>query len=78
MYKNIVTFKNNRAMTFDTETPFSIDKLKDDWVIINDAKTKTTLSFKSSEVVTIASVESKLKIEKNGKKPNIKTAITEE
>lgn len=78
MYKNIVSFKNGRAMTFDTETPFSIDKLTDEWVIIADSKTKTMLSFKSSEVVTIASAEIKAEPKKTRKKPTIKTAITEE
>ena len=76
MYKNIVTFKNGRAMVFETNMPFSIDKLQNEWTIIIDSKTKTTLNFKSSEVVTIASSE--IKQEKQTKKSNIKTAITEE
>ena len=78
MFRNIVSFKNGRAMTFDTETPYSIDKTADEWSVIVDAKTKTTLSFKGSEVVTIASVEIKAEPKKTGKKPAIKTAITEE
>lgn len=78
MFRNIVTFKNGRAMTFDTEVPYSVDKTNDEWSVIVDTKTKTTLSFKGSEVVTIASVEIKAETEKTGKKPAIKTAITEE
>ena len=78
MFKNMVSFKNSRVMTFDTETPFSIDKLTDEWSVIVDAKTNQVLSFKNSEVVTIASAEIKAEKKKTGKKPAIKTAITEE
>ena len=78
MYRNMVSFSNSRVMTFDTETPFSIDKLKDEWVMITDSKTKTALSFKVSEVVTIASTEVSAEPKKTRKKPAIKTAITEE
>lgn len=78
MFKNIVSFTNGRVMMFDTETPFSIDKLKDEWVIVTDSKTNQVLSFKCSEVVTIASAKVKAEKKKIGKKPVIKTAITEE
>ena len=78
MYRNIVSFKNGRAMTFDTEIPYSIDKTADEWSVIVDLKTNTTLSFKGSEVVTIASTEIKAEPKKTGKKPAIKTTITEE
>lgn len=76
MYKNIVSLKNGRAVTFDTDTPFSVEKLDTEWTIVTDLKTKFTLSFKNSEVVTIVSTE--VEQEKQTKKSNIKTAITEE
>lgn len=77
MYKNIVTLKNGRAMVFETDVPFSIDKLSDEWNIIVDVKTQTTLSIKSSEVVTIASAEIKAEPKKTTRKAKIKTEITE-
>lgn len=78
MFKNMVSFKNGRVMTFETEVPYSIEKTKDEWSVIVDAKTNQVLSFKNSEVVTIASAEIKAEKKKTGKKPVIKTAITEE
>lgn len=78
MFKNMVSFKNGRVMTFDTEVPYSIEKTKDEWSVIVDTKTNQVLSFKGSEVVTIASAEIKAEKKKTGKKPAIKTAITEE
>lgn len=78
MFRNIVSFSNGRVMMFETEVPYSIEKTKEEWSIIVDKKTNQVLSFKCSEVVTIASAEIKAETKKTGKKPNIKTAITEE
>lgn len=78
MYNNIVTFSNGRAMAFTTDVPFSIDKLSNEWNMVVDTKTQTTLSFKSSEVVTIASAEMKAEPKKTTRKAKIKTSITEE
>ena len=78
MYKNIVSFKNGRVLMFETNTPYSIDKTKEEWNIIVDTKTNHTLSFRGSEIVTIASAKIESETKKTGKKQNIKTAITEE
>lgn len=78
MYKNIVSFKNGRVMMFETEIPYSIEKTNDEWSVIVDAKTNQVLSFRGSEVVTIASAKIKAEPKKTSKKPKIKTAITAE
>ena len=79
MYKNIVSFKNGRVLMFETEVPYSIDKTKEEWSIIADTKTDQVLSFRGSEVVSIASAKVQAEPKKKtGKKPAIKTKITEE
>lgn len=78
MYKNVVSLKNGRVMMFETEVPYSIEKTKEEWSVIVDTKTNQVLSFKGSEIVTIASAKVTVEKKKTSKKPNIKTAITEE
>ena len=60
MFHNNITFKNGTNLTFNTATPFSVDKLKDDkltdgFVIIHDTDSGFTYSFRASEVATIFS-----------------------
>lgn len=60
MFHNNITFKNGTNLTFNTPTPFSVDKLKDDkltdgFVIVVDTDSGFTYSFRASEVATIFS-----------------------
>lgn len=55
MYYNVLTFTNGKTIPFTSETPFSIDKLDNEFIVITDSKTGEIFSFRSSEVVTIAS-----------------------
>lgn len=87
MYINVVSFKNGHTVAFKTEAPFSVDQMADNWNLITDKDTGYIISFKGSEVVTIASKPvtkgDKLYPRNNtakrtGKKPAIKTAVTTE
>lgn len=55
MYYNILTFKNGKAIPFTSETPFSIDKLDNEFIVVTDSKTGEIFSFRSADVVTISS-----------------------
>lgn len=78
MYLNVISFKNGRVLSFRTETPYSVDKTSTEWSIITDAKTSQILSFRGSEVVTIATAKETTETKKNGKKRGLKTSITNE
>lgn len=79
MYFNTISFKNGRVLSFRTEIPYSVDKTADDWSVVTDAVTGQTLSFRGSEVVTIASAkQTEEKKQPAKKKPKVKTSITTE
>jgi hypothetical protein len=97
MYLNVLSFKNGKTLQFQSVTPYSVDKLKEptptdkygDWNLVTDEANGQILSFRGSEVCTIATI----KVEENrqqrrdprkrktvnpGKVPAIKTGITKE
>lgn len=75
MYLNVLSFNNGKTLAFQTKVPFSIDKLYDNkFVVITDEVNNQILSFRSSEVVTIANAKAP-----TGKKSKgFKTEVTEE
>lgn len=54
MYLNVISFKNGKTLPFQTKVPFSLDKLENEWIVVTDEVNGRILSFKCSEVVTIA------------------------
>lgn len=90
MYLTIITFKNGRAIPFQSEVPYSADKVTDGWNLITDKKTGQIISFRGEEIVTIASRPDKrnlidtrkkyppVKKPPKPRKPAIKTAVIEE
>ena len=54
MYLNVISFKNGKTLPFQTKVPFSLDKLENEWIVVTDEVNGQILSFKCSEVVTIA------------------------
>lgn len=54
MYLNVISFKNGKTLPFQTKVPFSLDKLENEWIVVTDEVNGQILSFKTSEVVTIA------------------------
>ena len=85
MYLTIITFKNGRAIPFQSEVPYSADKVVDGWNLITDKKTGQIISFRGEEIVTIASrpdngnlISPNGKKSPKGRKPAIKTVVTEE
>ena len=65
MYLNVISFKNGKTLPFQTKVPFSLDKLENEWIVVTDEVNGQILSFKTSEVVTIANAE----VKSEGKKP---------
>ena len=65
MYLNVISFTNGKTLSFQSEIPFSIDKLESSWIVVTDEVNGQILSFKTSEVVTIANAKVK-------EDPNIK------
>ena len=67
MYLNVVSFKNGKTLQFQSVVPYSVDKVKEpspadlygDWNLVTDEVNGQTLSFRGSEIVTIASIEVK-------------------
>lgn len=64
MYLNVISFKNGKTLPFQTKVPFSLDKLENEWIVVTDEVNGQILSFKCSEVVTIANAEVKEKSKK--------------
>jgi hypothetical protein len=64
MYLNVISFKNGKTLPFQTKVPFSLDKLDNEWIVVTDEVNGQILSFKTSEVVTIANAEVKEKSKK--------------
>ena len=63
MYLNVISFKNGKTLQFQTEAPYSVDKINDDWNLVTDGSNGQIISFRGNEICTIASV----KIEENRK-----------
>lgn len=67
MYLNVISFKNGKTLQFQSVVPYSVDKVKEpspadqygDWNLVTDEVNGQTLSFRGSEIVTIASIEVK-------------------
>lgn len=78
MFYNVISFKNGKTLPFQTKLPFSVDKVIDGWNVVVDDVNNQILSFRGSEIVTIASMDSKDIESKPKKKPKIKTKITTE
>ena len=64
MYLNVLSFKNGKTLPFQTKVPFSLDKLDNEWIVVTDEVNGQILSFKTSEVVTIANAVVKSESEK--------------
>lgn len=64
MYLNVISFKNGKTLPFQTKVPFSLDKLDNEWIVVTDEVNGQILSFKTSEVVTIANAVVKSESEK--------------
>lgn len=64
MYLNVISFKSGNMLPFQTKVPFSLDKLENEWIVVTDEVNGQILSFKTSEVVTIANAEVKEKSKK--------------
>lgn len=75
MYLNVLSFKNGKTLAFQTVIPFSVDKLNgNEFLVVTDEVNGQILSFKASEVVTIANAKAS-----TGKKAKgFKTKVTEE
>lgn len=55
MYLNVISFTNSLKIPFTTKAPYSVDKVADGWNLVTDEDNGQVLSFKGSEIVTIAS-----------------------
>ena len=80
MYLNVLTFKNGKTLAFQTGVPFSIDKLEgNEFLVVTDEVNGQILSFRTSEVVTIANAKVKATTGKKAKgfKATV-TKVTEE
>lgn len=96
MYLNVISFKNGKTLQFQSVVPYSVDKVKEptpadqygDWNLVTDEVNGQTLSFRGSEIVTIASIEVKENREQRrnkyqaksnkGKKPGLSVGVTKE
>lgn len=90
MYINTISFKNGRLVAFRSEIPYSVDKIDEGWNFVSDESSKAVVSFRGSEIVTLVSEvmkeekpsenilipTGKAPVKKNGKKPGLKTKIT--
>ncbi len=67
MYFNVLSFKNGKTLQFQSTVPYSVDKVKEpspedqygDWNLVTDESNGQVLSFRGSEICTIATVELK-------------------
>ena len=77
MYLNVLSFKNGKTLAFQTKVPFSVDKLEgNEFLVVTDEVNGQILSFRTSEVVTIANAKVKATTDKKTK--GFKTKVTEE
>lgn len=66
MFLNVLSFKNGKTIPFQTKTPYSVEKVFEGWNVVIDEVNGQCLSFRGSEIVTIASQDT-TKLEKAGK-----------
>lgn len=72
MYLNVLSFKNGKTLAFQTKVPFSIDKLDgNEFLVVTDEVNGQILSFRTSEVVTIANAV----VKSEGKKPTAEDVV---
>lgn len=72
MYLNVLSFKNGRTLAFQTGVPFSVDKLEgNEFLVVTDEVNGQTVSFRTSEVVTIASTV----VKSEDKKPTAEDVV---
>lgn len=72
MYLNVLSFKNGKTLAFQSKVPFSVDKLEgNDYLVVTDEVNGQILSFRTSEVVTIANAV----IKSEGKKPTAEDVV---
>ena len=78
MYLNVLSFKNGKTLAFQSKVPFSVDKLEDnEFLVITDESNGQILSFRTSEVVTIANAKAPTGKKAKGFKATV-TKVTEE
>ena len=78
MYVNVLSFKNGKTLAFQSKVPFSVDKLEDnEFLVITDESNGQILSFRTSEVVTIATIKAPTGRKTKGFKATV-TKVTEE
>lgn len=79
MYLNVLSFKNSKTLAFKSKTPYSVDKVADNWNIVTDESNGQILCFRGEEIVTIATAPIKeQKTLKRTKKTAITTKVVEE
>lgn len=72
MYLNVLSFKNGKTLAFQTGVPFSVDKLEgNEFLVVTDEVNDQILSFRTSEVVTIANAV----VKSEDKKPTAKEIV---
>lgn len=82
MYLNVISFKNGKTLAFQSKVPYSVDKVVENWNLVTDAANGQILSFRGTEIVTIATAPVKenraQSRTKSNKKPAISTRVLEE
>lgn len=82
MYLNVISFKNGKTLAFQSKVPYSVDKVVDNWNLVTDEANGQILSFRGSEIVTIATAPVKenrtQRRAKSNNKPAISTKVVEE
>lgn len=81
MYLNVISFKNGKTLAFQSKVPYSVDKVVDNWNLATDEVNGQILSFRGTEIVTIATApvkENRAARRVNNKKPAISTKVIEE
>nr|DAO87644.1 MAG TPA: hypothetical protein [Caudoviricetes sp.] len=82
MYLNVISFKNGKTLAFQSKVPYSVDKVVDNWNLVTDEVNGQILSFRGSEIVTIATAPVKenrtQRRAKSNNKPAISTKVVEE
>lgn len=82
MYLNVISFKNGKTLAFQSKVPYSVDKVVENWNLVTDDANGQILSFRGTEIVTIATAPVKenraQRRTKSNKKPAISTRVLEE
>ena len=82
MYLNVISFKNSKTLEFQSKVPYSVDKVVNNWNLVTDEANGQILSFRGSEIVTIATAPVKenrtQRRAKSNNKPAISTKVVED